>query len=34
MKEPEEFLETEARTIFENTVCGFDGMRDTLRFRD
>ena len=31
MKEPEEFLR-EACGIFENTVCGFDGMRETLRF--
>lgn len=34
MKEPEEFLESEARTIFGGTVCGFDGMRETLRFKD
>lgn len=34
MKEPEELLEREARSVFENTVCGFDGMRETLRFEE
>ncbi len=34
MKEPEEFLEREARSIFPNTVCGFDGMRTILRFSE
>ena len=34
MKEPEEFLESEARTVFAEAVCGYDGMRDTLRFKE
>lgn len=34
MKEPEEYLDAEARAIFPNTVCGYDGMRETLRFLD
>ena len=34
MKEPEEFFEKEALSIFGNTRLGFDGMRETLRFSE
>lgn len=34
MKEPEEFFESEAKAIFHGAVCGFDGMRELLRFSE
>ena len=34
MKEPEEFLGSEAQAVFPNSVCGYDGMRETIRFKD
>ena len=34
MKEPELFLTEEAQRIFPNAVCGYDGMRATIPFRE
>ena len=34
MKEPTEFFDSEARAIFPNAVLGFDGMHETIRFRE
>ncbi|MBO5269831.1 MAG: ribonuclease Z, partial [Clostridia bacterium] len=34
MKEPEAFFASEAAAIFPDSVLGFDGMRETVRFRE